>query len=104
MVSKYPIIYGIQLVNTYRTFFTCPQVLFFHFIFIQRSEYIRSKVTVHKCVDIIRIQVLFKVGPYKGQLILKFPFGVFKSTKKAMKFSAQACKRSNQKSGERDSK
>ena len=35
-----------------------------HFVFIQRSQYIRAKVTAHKCEGIIRTQVLFEGGPY----------------------------------------
>ena len=40
------------------------RVLFFHFIFIQRSQYIKPKVTVHKCAGVIRTRVLFEGGPY----------------------------------------
>ena len=38
-----------------------------HFLkkyFIQRSQYIRPKVTVHKCAGIIRMWVLFEGRPY----------------------------------------
>ena len=41
-----------------------PMGIIFKLSFIQRSQYIRPKVTVNKCVGIIRMQVLFEGGPY----------------------------------------
>ena len=35
-----------------------------HEFFIQKSQYIRPKVTFHKCAGIIRTRVLFKGEPY----------------------------------------
>ena len=37
-----------------------PRVLFFKFSFIQRSKFIRPKITVHKCAGIIRERVLYE--------------------------------------------
>ena len=42
-----------------------PRVLFFNFVFIQKSQYIRPKGTVHKCAVIIRTGVSFERALYE---------------------------------------
>ena len=41
--------------------------IIFSIVFIQRSQYIRPKVTVHKCVGIFRMRVFFEGRPYLSE-------------------------------------
>ena len=42
----------------------------------QRSQYIRSKVTVHKCAETIQGRKLFKGGNYMRKYGIQIPIGI----------------------------